>query len=243
MIVDKDTSSVTNCVVAVCMGKNPMNQHENVSELFDYLCGHHKEILILVCDDIHKYEKMISRRKKFEVATLEALHDGKMLHDQLMMIRDTKTDWRDIQIARWNDIDSNTQYQKTLALVETHQQKYASEFAQSSEYYIKRRLQMATITPERLAYFTKYTIAELPVQLCGVNYKSQQYDLVYHPVYTLDISNEKYRKEYYSPIGNITELLRKDQTFMKELAEFSSHNAADLVRIFFEEENTLRRTE
>lgn len=236
MIVDTDTfSRVTKCVVAVCMGKNPMNQDQNVSNLFDYVCDHHQDILILICDDIHKYEKMISRRKKIEDATLEALEDGEMLHKQLSLIRDTKTVWQQrIQIVRWNDIQLDTQYQKTLTLVEAYQEKYANEFAQSSEYYIKRRLQMATITPERLKNFTKYTIAELPVQLCGVNYNSKRYDLIYHPVYAKDITDGNYRKNYYSPIGDITDLLRKDQTFMNKLNELGLYNAAHLVRIFFE---------
>lgn len=225
-----------NCMVAVCMGKSPLMIKENVCELFDYLVTKHQNIVVLICDEIHKFEKMIPKRKRIEDAEREALFEGQQLQSSLLQIQQEKHEWSQIKILRWKDI-ANEEYGKMHLAVQGIVDKYKQQFDQSSEYYIHNRLKIASVTEKRVNNFTNYTVAELPIQLYGIHVNGVQYSLIYHPVFApSDINPTISSQPYFSPISDITNILRKDIDFMRDIDSIKSEatKPASLIRVYFQ---------
>ncbi|RYE12157.1 MAG: hypothetical protein EOP45_23355, partial [Sphingobacteriaceae bacterium] len=125
--IEGDDAQNERCMVAVCMGKSPLMRKENVCELFDYLITKHNDIVILICDEIHKFEKMIPKRKRLEDAEKEALDEGQQLQSSLLHVQQDKDEWKQIKILRWKDI-VNEEYEKMHIAVQKFVGKYKEKF-------------------------------------------------------------------------------------------------------------------
>ncbi|KAF5669572.1 chitinase [Fusarium circinatum] len=119
-----------------------------------------------------------------------------------------------------------------------YRKNFAQELDASSGFYIKRRLAVATLTDERLENFTKYTLAELPVQLMGFNYDNRQYTTIFHPVYPRknpDGSAGNVNSAYVSPIDTVVQAYRNNPDVAGDISRSVPHmDAGKVTRVFFD---------
>ncbi|KAF4445505.1 hypothetical protein F53441_10758 [Fusarium austroafricanum] len=174
------------CAVAICLGETPMHVSNNVCDLVNTLQQKFNDIVFLICDEIHKYAIMIPRTMTIKRAQRAAIKRGMKWRQSCgaRLISSGKTGQLSAKVAilRWSDIEDQD-YHKLLGIIYQYRKSLEQDLRSSSEFYIKRRLAVATLTEERIENFTKYTLAELPVQIMGFNYNNHQYTTIFHPVY------------------------------------------------------------
>ncbi|KAF5692400.1 chitinase [Fusarium denticulatum] len=141
-----------------------------------------------------------------------------------------------LTILRWSQIEDQD-YQKVHDIMYQYRKNFEEELRASSGFYIKRRVAVATLTEERLENFTKYTLAELPVQLIGFNYDNRQYTTIFYPVYPRknpDGSTGNVNSPYVSPIDTVVQTYRNNPDVTRDICSSVPYMAAGKVtRVFF----------
>ncbi|KAF4340432.1 chitinase [Fusarium beomiforme] len=229
------------CAVAICLGETPLCVPENVCDLANALQQKFNDIVFLICDEIHKYEMMIPRTMTLSRAQRTAVKKGDeieaILNDALNCLRQKGQLSAKVTILRWSDIEDQD-YKHLLDIMYDHRKPFEQHLWSSSEFYIKRRLAVATLTEERIENFTKYTLAELPVQIMGLNYNNYQYTTIFHPVYPRknpDGSPGNVNSEYVSPIDKVVQAYRNSPDVIGDISRLVPHKKYGTVtRAFFE---------
>ncbi|KAF9772794.1 hypothetical protein IL306_009479 [Fusarium sp. DS 682] len=240
--LDLETSAADGrCAVAICLGETPLNIPDNICDLVKALQQKFNDIVFLICDEIHKYEMMIPRNMTISRAQRLAIKKGDemdaILNNAFDRLSQNGEGSANLTILRWSDIEDQD-YNKLLDIVYRYRKEFEQNLRSSSEFYIKRRLAVATLTEERIENFTKYTLAELPVQIMGLNYNNYQYTTIFQPVYprkNQDGSQGNVNSEYVSPIDNVVQAYRNNPDVVGEISSAVPHMEFGTVkRVFFE---------
>ncbi|CVL08617.1 uncharacterized protein FPRN_13134 [Fusarium proliferatum] len=229
------------CAVAICLGETPLIDSDNVCDLVKSLQEKFNDIAFLICDEIHKYEMMIPRNMTITRAQRLAIKKGDnmdaILNTAFKRLRQNDQLSSNLTILRWSQIEDQD-YQKVHNIMYQYRKNFVEELRASSGFYIKRRLAVATLTEERLENFTKYTLAELPVQLMGFNYDNRQYTTIFHPVYPRknpDGSAGNVNSAYVSPIDTVVQAYRNNSDVVRDISCSVPHMEAGRVsRVFFD---------
>lgn len=229
------------CAVAICLGETPLDDPTNVYDLIKSLQEKFSDIVFLICDEIHKYEMMIPRNMTITRAQRLAIKKGDnmdvLLNNVFDRLRQSGQLLANLTILRWSQIEDQD-YQKVHGIMYQYRNQFEQELRTSSGFYIKRRLAVATLTEERLENFTKYTLAELPVQLLGFNYDNRQYTTIFHPVYprkNTDGSVGDVNSAYVSPIETVVNAYRNNADVVSDISRSVPHMEAGKVsRVFFD---------
>ena len=198
-------------------------------------------LTILICDEIHKYEMMIPRNMTIPRAQRLAIKKGDdmdaIVNSAFDRLRQDDQLSANVTILRWSQIQDQD-YQKVHDIMYQYRNKFEQELRTSSGFYIKRRLAVATLTEERLENFTKYTLAELPVQLLGLNHNNRQYTTIFHPVYprkNADGSAGDVGSAYVSPIETVVNAYRNNSDVASDISRSVPHmEAGKVTRVFFD---------
>ncbi|KAF5560690.1 chitinase [Fusarium napiforme] len=231
----------SHCAVAICLGETPLVDTDNVCDLVKSLQKKFNDIVFLICDEIHKYEMMIPRNMTITRAQRLAIKKGDdmdaILNTAFERLKQHGELSANLTILRWSQIEDQD-YQKVHDVMYQYRKNFEEQLRASSGFYIKRRLAVATLTEERLENFTKYTLAELPVQLMGFNYDNRQYTAIFHPVYPRknpDGSVGNVDSPYVSPIDNVVQAFRNNPDVARDISSTVPHMAAGKVtRVFFD---------
>ena len=148
------------CLIAVCMGKSPMNVQERVEEMLAYVTKRHSRVVILICDDIHKWEQSIGSKMSSGRAFRLAMAAGDAAIAVIQSAISNKFSDQNIEIVRWKDI-TDPQYEQTLAILRHHQPSFQEYLDRSSAFYIQRRLPGVELSQQKLDKFTEYTMNEV----------------------------------------------------------------------------------
>ncbi|KAF2756129.1 hypothetical protein EJ05DRAFT_487928 [Pseudovirgaria hyperparasitica] len=229
------------CVVTMSMGNNPLLDESNVAKLLDVLTVRHRKVVILVCDEIHKYEQTISHGMSDSRAAKLAMAAG---NEMVLHLQTFIKNWQlsnnstscTIHICRWGDITTDS-YHKLLDAVVRFRSRFEDELEKSSTYYIQSRLRQATLTDRRLENFTRYTLEELPVQLVGLELHGTQHSILYHPVFCQKAVSATHgaKPTYFSPIENVIKAYRADEEVMADVRSLLPGALdAQLIRVFFD---------
>lgn len=230
------------CAVAISLGDTPLRVSDNIRDLVDALQQRFNDIIFLICDDIHKYEMMIPRSMTISKAQREAVAKGDeleaILHNTIEHLKGKGQLSVNTAILRWSDIEDQD-YRKLLDIMYKYRQSFEKDLRSSSEFYIKRRLAVATLTEERIESFMRYTLAELPVQIMGLNYNNCQYTTILHPVYprrNADGSTGTHiNSEYVSPIENVVQAYRNNSDVVDDICcAVPNMEYGTVTRVFFE---------
>ncbi|KAG7405380.1 hypothetical protein Forpe1208_v014627 [Fusarium oxysporum f. sp. rapae] len=229
------------CAVAICLGETPLCDPSNVCDLVKSLQEKFNDIAFLICDEIHKYEMMIPRTMTITRAQKAAIKKGDgmetILNNAFERLRQNDQLSANLTILRWSQIEDQD-YQKVLDIMHQYRKHFEQGLRSSSGFYIKRRLSVATLTEERLENFTKYTLAELPVQLMGFNYNNHQYTTIFHPVYPRkdpDGSAGNVNSAYVSPIDTVVQAYRNNPDVVGDISRSVPHmEAGKVTRVFFD---------
>ncbi|KAF5630044.1 chitinase [Fusarium sp. NRRL 52700] len=229
------------CAVAICLGETPLVDPENVYDLVKSLQQKFNDIAFLVCDEIHKYEMMIPRNMTIIRAQRLAIKKG----DEMKAILNTAFERlkqngelsANLTILRWSQIEDQD-YQKVHDIMYQYRKHLDKELRESSGFYIKRCLAVATLTEERLENFTRYTLAELPVQFMGFNYNNRQYTTIFYPVYPRknpDGSAGSVNSPYVSPIDTVVQAFRNHTDVVGDITRSVPHmDTGKVTRVFFD---------
>ncbi|GKU20716.1 unnamed protein product [Fusarium langsethiae] len=230
------------CAVAISLGETPLRVSDNICDLVKTLQGRFNDIVFLICDDIHKYEMMIPKTMTIGKAQRAAAAKGDELEG---ILRNTIHQFSEsgqlsatVVILRWSDIEDQD-YRKLLDIMYKYRESFEKDLRSSSEFYIKRRLAVATLTEERIESFMRYTLAELPVQIMGLNYNNRQYTTILHPVYPRKnadgSSGTHINSEYVSPIENVVQAYRNNFDVVDDIWHAVPHmEYSTVTRVFFE---------
>ncbi|KAH7239961.1 uncharacterized protein BKA55DRAFT_542559 [Fusarium redolens] len=237
----KTSAADSHCAVAICLGETPLCSPDNVCDLVNTLQQKFNDIIFLICDEIHKYEMMIPRTMTITRAQRAAVKKGDemeaILNDEFERLRQNSQLSANLTILRWSEIEDQD-YHKLLDIVYQYRKRFEQNLRSSSEFYIKRRLAVATLTEERIENFTKYTLAELPVQIMGLNYNNRQYTTIFHPVYPRknpDGSTGNVNSAYVSPIDNVVQAYRNNPDVVGDISRSVPHmETGNVTRVFFE---------
>ncbi|KAJ4128928.1 hypothetical protein NW768_007452 [Fusarium equiseti] len=229
------------CAVAICLGETPLNVPEHIYDLVKALQQKYDDIVFLICDEIHKYEMMIPRNMTMSRAQRLAIAKGDemdaILNNAFDRLSQDGNRSANLSIVRWSDIEDND-YQKLLDIMYRYRKDFEQDLRSSSEFYIKRRLAVATLTDERIENFTKYTLAELPVQIMGLNFNNCQYTTIFQPVYprkNQDGSKGDVNTQYISPIDSVVKAYRDNPDVVRDISDSVPHMEFGSVRrVFFE---------
>ncbi|KAI1052655.1 hypothetical protein LB507_009791 [Fusarium sp. FIESC RH6] len=229
------------CAVAICLGETPLDNPNNVYDLVKCLQQKFSDIVFLICDEIHKYEMMIPRNMTISRAQRLAIKKGDdmdaIVTSAFDRLRQDDQLSANVTILRWSQIEDQD-YQKVHDITYQYRDKFDQELRTSSGFYIKRRLAVATLTEERLENFTKYTLAELPVQLLGFNHNNRQYTTIFHPVYprkNADGSAGDVNAAYVSPIETVVNAYRGNADVVGDISRAVPHmKAGKVTRVFFD---------
>ncbi|KAF5624812.1 chitinase [Fusarium tjaetaba] len=229
------------CAVAICLGETPLVDPDNVCHLVKSLQQKFNDVAFLTCDEIHKYEMMIPRNMTITRAQRLAIKKGDdmdaILNTAFERLRQDGQLSSSLNILRWSQIEDQD-YQKVHDIMYQYRKHFDEELRASSGFYIKRRLAVATLTEQRLENFTKYTLAELPVQLMGFNYDNRQYTTIFHPVYprkNADGSTGNINSPYVSPIDTVVQAYRNNPDVARDISSSVPHmTAGKVTRVFFD---------
>ncbi|RKL28181.1 hypothetical protein BFJ72_g12641 [Fusarium proliferatum] len=230
------------CAVAISLGETPLRVSDNICDLVNSLQERFNDIVFLICDDIHKYEMMIPKKmtigKAQRAATIKGDELEAILHDTINQLGDDKQLSATIAILRWSDIEDED-YHKLLDIMYKYRGSFEKDLRSSSEFYIKRRLAVATLTEKRIESFMRYTLAELPIQIMGLNYNNCQYTTILHPVYPRKNADGStgtvINSEYVSPIENVVQAYRNNSDVVGDICYAVPHmNYGTVTRVFFE---------
>ncbi|KAJ4011001.1 hypothetical protein NW752_007461 [Fusarium irregulare] len=229
------------CAVAICLGETPLDNPNNVYDLVKCLQQKFSDIVFLICDEIHKYEMMIPRNMTISRAQRLAIKKGDdmdaIVTSAFDRLRQDDQLSANVTILRWSQIE-DPDYQKVHDITYQYRDNFDQELRTSSGFYIKRRLAVATLTEERLENFTKYTLAELPVQLLGFNHNNRQYTTIFHPVYprkNADGSAGDVNAAYVSPIETVVNAYRGNADVVGDISRAVPHmKAGKVTRVFFD---------
>lgn len=230
------------CAVAICLGETPLVNPDNVYDLVKSLQEKFNDIAFLICDEIHKYELMIPRNLTIARAQRLALKKGDdmeaILNNAFERLKQNDHLSANLTILRWSQIEDQD-YQKVHDIMYQYRKSFDEELRASSGFYIKRRLAVATLTEERLENFTKYTLAELPVQLMGFNHDNHQYNTIFHPVYPRKNPDGSaagnVNSAYVSPIDTVVQAYRNNPDVVGDISRTVPHKEAGKVtRVFFD---------
>ncbi|KAF5700546.1 hypothetical protein FMUND_14297 [Fusarium mundagurra] len=229
------------CAVAICLGETPLVDPDNVCDLVKSLQQKFKDIAFLICDEIHKYEMMIPRNMTITRARRLAIKKGDdmdaILNTAFERLKQNGGLSANLTILRWPQIEDQG-YQKVHDIMYQYRKNFEQELRASSGFYIKRRLAVATLTEERLENFTKYTLAELPVQLMGFNHENHQYTTIFHPVYprkNADGTAGDVNSAYVSPIETVVNAYRSNSDVIGDISRSVPYmEAGKVTRVFFD---------
>ncbi|EXL41915.1 hypothetical protein FOCG_16046 [Fusarium oxysporum f. sp. radicis-lycopersici 26381] len=229
------------CAVAICLAETPLCDPDNVCDLIKALQQKFNDIAFLICDEIHKYEMMIPRNMTITRAQRLAVRKGDemeaILNNTFERLEQNDQLSANLTILHWSQIEDQD-YQKVLDIMYQYRKHFEQELRSSSGFYIKRRLAVATLTEERLENFTKYTLAELPVQLMGFNYNNRQYTTIFHPVYPRknpDGSAGNVNSAYVSPIDTVVQAYRNNPDVIGDISRsVPQMEAGKVTRVFFD---------
>lgn len=229
------------CAVAICLGETPLDDPSNIYDLIMSLQQRFSDIVFLICDEIHKYEMMIPRNMTITRAQRLAIKKGDnmdaILNNVFEHLRQADQLLANLTILRWSQIEDQD-YQKVHDIMYQYRNQFEQELRTSSGFYIKRRLAVATLTEERLENFTKYTLAELPVQLLGFNHNNRQYTTIFHPVYprkNADGSAGDVNSAYVSPIETVVNAYSNNTDVVGDISRSVPHmEAGKVTRVFFD---------
>lgn len=154
------TPETDKCLIAICMGKSPMNVQEKAEEMLDYVTRRHSRVVVLICDDIHKWEQSIGSKMSSGRAYRLAMAAGDAAIDVIQKAIAARFTDKNIEIVRWKDI-VDPQYEQTLAILRHHQPSYQEYLDKSSAFYIQRRLPGVELSQQKLDKFTEYTMNEV----------------------------------------------------------------------------------
>ncbi|KAF4497966.1 hypothetical protein FAGAP_5862 [Fusarium agapanthi] len=216
------------CAVAICLGETPLVDPHNVYDLVRSLQEKFNDIAFLICDEIHKYEMMIPRNMTITRAQRLAIKKrddmNAVLNTAFEHLKQKSELSANLTILRWSQIDDQD-YQKVHEIMYQYRDRFEEELRSSSGFYIKRRLAVTTLTEERLENFTKYTLAELPVQLMGFNYDNR------YP----DGSAGNFNSAYVSPIDTVVQAYRNNPDVAGDISRSVPHmKAGKVTRVFFD---------
>lgn len=200
------------CVVAICLGRNPVRDVQKARELFEFLQKQkYHEVLILVCDEIHRFEQSISRTISDSKALRRALREG---DEFLRILKEAVTgSGLNVTFIRWKDM-KDEKYTEQLSVLYKHIGLFKEDLNASSGHYIENRVSPGLlVTQEHLDKFNDYTVHELPIQLAGVRYNGIEYTDILHPVYVRDANQAE---NYHSPIADIKQKILNDVTIMRD---------------------------
>lgn len=231
----------SHCAVAICLGETPLVDPDNVCDLVKSLQQKFNDMAFLICDEIHKYEMMIPRNMTIMRAQRLAIKKGDdmnaILSSAFERLKQNGELSANLTILRWSQIEDQD-YQKVHDIMYQYRKNFEEELRVSSGFYIKRRLAVATLIEERLENFTKYTLAELPVQLMGFNYDNRQYTTIFHPVYPRknpDGSVGNANSSYVSPIDTVVQTYRNNPDVARDISSSVPHmTAGKVTRVFFD---------
>ena len=224
MFVTTEPSTSANVVVAVCMGRNPLKIHQNATAMFEYL-DKYTNVLILICDDIHRFEQSISRHISDSKALRRAIKEGDEI--EAVLKEAIGGHEKNTTIVRWKDIQDET-FSKQLSALYRHLSDLKDDLNQSSRYYIQNRVHPGLeITQEHLDKFNDYTLHELPVQLGGARFAGVEYTEILHPVF---VSNIAQAQQYRSPIAGIKQTVLLNDDIMQD---FGPVPQVHLHRLYF----------
>lgn len=149
------------CLIAICMGKSPMNVQKKVEEMLAFVTQRHARVVVLICDDIHKWEQSIGSKMSAGRAFRLAMAAGDAAIDVVQKaITNRFANNTNIEIVRWKDI-TDPQYEQTLSVLRQHQPSFQEYLDKSSAFYIQRRLPGVEMSQQKLDKFTEYTMNEV----------------------------------------------------------------------------------
>jgi tRNA-dependent cyclodipeptide synthase len=174
-----------NIFIGISVGVKPLNE-EIVKEYLTWcLKNTNNEIIVLIADEIAKFNYMVFSSYNEKKSLNRAIRDGENHKDifKNTISKYFKKEKDRIRIITWKDIKTDS-YLKSKEIIKTHyleNKEFKKEIHFFLEQYTKRKEKK--LSNEKLEILSEYIISELPTILDGIEIENSKYNLLFYPTY------------------------------------------------------------
>jgi tRNA-dependent cyclodipeptide synthase len=174
-----------NIFIGISVGVKPLNEKIAKSYL-DWCLKYTKEdVVILIADEIAKYNYIVFSSYNENKSLNRAYRDGKShkeIFEQTIETYFLKEKNR-IKIIHWTDILSEKYIFQKGKIDNFFESK--KEFREKISYFLEKYTERRNkkLSRERMRILSNYILSELPTILDGIEYGGKKYDLLFYPTY------------------------------------------------------------
>jgi len=174
-----------NIFVGVSVGVKPLNE-EIAKEYLSWSLENTKDdVIILIADEIAKYNYIVFSNYNENKSFKRAYRDGA---EHIKIFEDTISKYfpkekSRIKIITWKDILSK-RYNKAKEILDKFYEENTN-FQSKINYFLKKYTERREkeLSEDRLKILSQYILSELPTLLVGIDFENKHYDLLLYPTY------------------------------------------------------------
>lgn len=174
-----------NIFVGISVGVKPLNE-KIAKEYLSWALENTKDnVIILIADEIAKYNYMVFSSYNENKSLKRAYRDGtehiKIFEDTIL--KHFSKEKSRIKIITWKDILSK-KYDKAKRIIDNFYEKNI-DFQNKINYFLKKYTERREkeLSEERFKILSQYILSELPTLLLGIDFKNKHHDLLLYPTY------------------------------------------------------------
>ncbi len=174
-----------NIFVGISVGIKPIND-ELAKEYLSWSLKNTKEnVIILIADEIAKYNYIVFSNYNENKSLNRAYRDGaehiKIFENVISKYFENEI--KRIKIITWKDILSDKYYSRKEIIEDFY--NINSAFQEKINYFLKKYTERRNknLNKEKFKILSKYIISELPTILFGIEFQNNHYNLLLYPTY------------------------------------------------------------
>ena len=174
-----------NIFVGISVGVKPLNE-EIAKEYLSWSLENTKDdVIILIADEIAKYNYIVFSKYNENKSLKRAYSDGaehtKIFEDTIS--KHFSKEKSRIKIISWKDILSE-KYDKAKEIIDKFYEKNI-DFQNKINHFLKKYTERREkeLSQERLKILSQYILSELPTLLLGIDFENKHYNLLLYPTY------------------------------------------------------------
>ena len=174
-----------NVFVGISVGVKPLDENMAKEYISWALQNSKEDIIILIADEIAKYNYIVFSSYNENKSLKRAYRDGDE-HKEIFesaISKFFKDESKRIKIIHWKDILSE-EYNQAKEVIEIFYEQN-KDFQNKINYFLRKYTERRNkeLSEEKLKILSKYIISELPTLLSGINFENKHYDLLLYPTY------------------------------------------------------------
>lgn len=174
-----------NIFIGISVGVKPLNE-KIAKEYISWALNHtENKILILIADEIAKYNYQVFSSYNETKSLKRAYKDGEehRLIFEKTIEKHFQKEKEKIEIISWETIVS-AKYQESKKIITAFFEEN-KEFQEKINYFLKKYTERRSkdLSEEKLKKLSHYILSELPTILSGIDHENTHYNLLFYPTY------------------------------------------------------------